>query len=193
LARDGLLQCCRSASGRDRAVSALIGDLIARGLFDHVLIVMAGKFGRTPKVFTFPGVKSNLPGRDHWGAVQSVFVAGGGVKGGTVIGASDTIGGYPIAEPQRPENLAATIYQSLGLPPTIDLAGSTRPASSDLPRRPDSGIDVIAFERLANRTRRRQSRPRLDRGTHTPGRRPRTSRRAASAADSRGTRRPRDP
>ncbi len=103
----------------DRALSALIDDLIARGLFDDVLIVMAGEFGRTPKAFTFPGAKSNLPGRDHWGAVQSVFFAGGGVKGGTVIGASDKIGGYPIADPQQPENMAATIYEALGLPSTV--------------------------------------------------------------------------
>jgi uncharacterized protein (DUF1501 family) len=103
----------------DRAVSALIEDLDQRGLLDDVLIVMAGEFGRTPKVFTFDGAKSNLPGRDHWGAVQSVFFAGGGVKGGTVIGSSDRIGGYPATDPQKPENMAATIYNALGLPPTI--------------------------------------------------------------------------
>ena len=103
----------------DRAVSALIEDLDDRGMLDDTLIVMAGEFGRTPKVFTFKGAKSGLPGRDHWGAVQSVFLAGGGVKGGNVIGASDRIGGYPVADPQTPENLAATIYKSLGLPPTV--------------------------------------------------------------------------
>jgi hypothetical protein len=50
--------------------------------------------------------------------VQTVFFAGGGVRGGTVIGSSDAIGGYPQSSPQRPENMAATIYQSLGIPPT---------------------------------------------------------------------------
>ena len=60
-----------------------------------------------------------LPGRDHWGAVQTVFLAGGGVQGGRVIGASDKIGGYPADNPQTPENLAATIYSSLGLPETV--------------------------------------------------------------------------
>jgi Protein of unknown function (DUF1501) len=64
-------------------------------------------------------LKSKLPGRDHWGAVQSVFFAGGGVKGGTVVGASDKIGAYPSVDPQTPENMAATIYQALGLPKTI--------------------------------------------------------------------------
>ena len=102
----------------DRAVSALIEDLGERGLLDDVLIVMAGEFGRTPKIFTFKGAKSKLPGRDHWGAVQSVFFAGGGVKGGTVIGSSDKIGGYPRSDPQKPENMAATIYNAIGLPRT---------------------------------------------------------------------------
>ena len=103
----------------DRALSALIDDLGERGMLDDVMIVMAGEFGRTPKVFTFPGAKSKLPGRDHWGAVQSVFFAGGGVKGGTVIGSSDRIGAYPNSDPQKPENMAASIYRALGLPPTI--------------------------------------------------------------------------
>eukprot|EP00913_Durusdinium_trenchii_P010879 g10208.t1 len=102
----------------DRAVSALVGDLDERGMLDDVLIVMAGEFGRTPKVFTFKGAKSKLPGRDHWGAVQSVFFAGGGINGGTVVGSSDKIGGYPRSDPQKPENMAATIYQALGLPRT---------------------------------------------------------------------------
>lgn len=103
----------------DRAVSALIDDLGQRGMLDDVMIVMAGEFGRTPKIFTFEGAKSNLPGRDHWGAVQTVFFAGGGVRGGTVIGASDRLGAYPSADPQRPENMAASIYQALGLPRTL--------------------------------------------------------------------------
>jgi uncharacterized protein (DUF1501 family) len=101
----------------DRAVSALLDDLSDRGLLASTLIVMAGEFGRTPRVFGLPQ-HYKLPGRDHWGAVQSVFLAGGGVKGGTVIGSSDKIGGQPATDPQTPENLAATIYQALGLPRT---------------------------------------------------------------------------
>lgn len=101
----------------DRAVSALLDDLDAAGLLSSTLIVMAGEFGRTPKVFGLPQ-HYKLPGRDHWGAVQTVFFAGGGVRGGTVVGASDKIGGYPAANPQLPENMAATIYQALGLPRT---------------------------------------------------------------------------
>lgn len=100
----------------DRAVSALLDDLAERGLLDDTLVVMAGEFGRTPRIFNIPNAK--LPGRDHWGAVQSVFFAGGGVRGGTIVGASDRIGGYPAADPQTPENFAATIYAHLGLPAT---------------------------------------------------------------------------
>jgi hypothetical protein len=100
----------------DRAVSALLGDLHERGLLESTLVVMASEFGRTPRVFAGP--KHSLPGRDHWGAVQTVFFAGGGVRGGQVVGASDRTGGQPAALPQRPENMAATIYQSLGLPQT---------------------------------------------------------------------------
>jgi hypothetical protein len=99
----------------DRALSALLDDLHDSGLLDSTLVVMAGEFGRTPKVSRLPQFYK-LPGRDHWGAVQTVFFAGGGVKGGTVIGASDRLGAYPAADPQTPENMAATIYQALGIP-----------------------------------------------------------------------------
>ena len=101
----------------DRAVSALLDDLAESGMLDDTLIVMAGEFGRTPKITHLPQ-HYKLPGRDHWGAVQTVFFAGGGVRGGQVIGSSDRIGGYPASSPQTPENMAATIYQSLGIPST---------------------------------------------------------------------------
>ena len=102
----------------DRAVSAFFDDLEASGLMSETLVVMGSEFGRTPKITTLPGAK--LPGRDHWGASQTVLLAGGGVRGGTVIGATDKKGGYPISEPQKPENLAATIYQALGIPHTME-------------------------------------------------------------------------
>ncbi|HEX5104823.1 MAG TPA: DUF1501 domain-containing protein, partial [Pirellulaceae bacterium] len=101
----------------DRALSALLDDLNESGLLDSTLIVMAGEFGRTPKITHLPQYYK-LPGRDHWGAVQTVFFAGGGVKGGTVIGSSDRLGGYPASSPHTPENMAATIYRSLGIPTT---------------------------------------------------------------------------
>jgi hypothetical protein len=101
----------------DKALSALLDDLDAGGLLSETMIVMAGEFGRTPKISHLPQYYK-LPGRDHWGAVQTVFFAGGGVRGGTVIGSSDKIGGYPQSDPQTPENMAATIYQGVGIPAT---------------------------------------------------------------------------
>jgi hypothetical protein len=98
----------------DRAVSALLDDLAESGLLDSTLVVMASEFGRTPRVFSIPG--ASLPGRDHWGPVQSVLLAGGPVRRGVVVGSSDKIAAYPQSDPQRPENLAATIYQALGIP-----------------------------------------------------------------------------
>jgi hypothetical protein len=102
----------------DQALSALLDDLNESGLLESTLIVMAGEFGRTPRISTLPQAYK-LPGRDHWGKVQTVLLAGGGVTGGRVVGSSDRIGGYPRSEPQTPENLAATIYQALGLPATV--------------------------------------------------------------------------
>jgi uncharacterized protein (DUF1501 family) len=98
----------------DQCVSALIDDLDQRGLLESTMIVMAGEFGRTPRVSTLTQFYE-LGGRDHWGAVQSVFFAGGGVRGGTVIGSSDRIGAFPNSAKQTPENMAATIYQALGI------------------------------------------------------------------------------
>ena len=109
----------------DRALSALLDDLRERGLLESTLVVMAGEFGRTPKISTLTGSYKG-PGRDHWGAVQTVLLAGGGVRGGRVIGSSDKNGAFPATDPQTPENFAATIYQSLGIPKTahwIDTEG----------------------------------------------------------------------
>lgn len=101
----------------DRALCALLDDLKSAGLLDSTLIVMGSEFGRTPRLST---MKDSYPGagRDHWGAVQSVFFAGGGVKGGTVVGSSDKMGGHPASSPQSPEDMAATIYHALGIPST---------------------------------------------------------------------------
>jgi hypothetical protein len=101
----------------DRCVSALLDDLDSRGLLESTLIVMAGEFGRTPRISTLPQFYATA-GRDHWGAVQTVFLAGGGVRGGTVVGSSDRNGAFPATSPQTPENLAATIYEALGIPRT---------------------------------------------------------------------------
>ena len=101
----------------DRALSALLDDLHVRGMLADTMVIMAGEFGRAPKISHLKQFYKQ-PGRDHWGAVQSVLFAGGGTQGGRVVGATDKIGGFPIADPQKPENLAATIYSALGLPDT---------------------------------------------------------------------------
>ena len=93
----------------------MLDDLLAAGLLESTLIVMAGEFGRTPRLSTLPE-SFHGPGRDHWGGVQTVFFAGGGVQGGTVVGTSDKVGGFPASSPQKPENMAATIYDALGIP-----------------------------------------------------------------------------
>jgi hypothetical protein len=95
----------------DRSVSALLDDLKAGGLLDETLVIVTGEFGRTPKI-------NKDAGRDHWGPVMSTLLAGGGVKGGRVVGATDKIGGEPVADRQTPENLAATLYTALGIPRT---------------------------------------------------------------------------
>ena len=98
----------------DRSVSALLNDLEERGLLDSTLVVVAGEFGRTPKV-SHLAEHYALPGRDHWGTAQSVLLAGGGFRGGAIIGSTDKHGGQVTSERQKPENLAATMYSALGL------------------------------------------------------------------------------
>jgi hypothetical protein len=94
----------------DAAFSALVEDLSERGLLDETLIVVMGEFGRTPK-FNAAG------GRDHWPHCFSVLLAGGGIRGGQVHGASDRIGAYPQANPVTPQDLLATVYRALGVEP----------------------------------------------------------------------------
>lgn len=91
----------------DRAFSALLEDLSCRGLLDETLVVWTGEFGRTPKV-------NPNAGRDHWGAVYSTVLAGGGIRGGQAYGSSDKIGGEPADSPMHVRDLFATIYHTLG-------------------------------------------------------------------------------
>jgi hypothetical protein len=93
----------------DRCISALLDDLSESGRLDETLVIVTGEFGRTPKI-------NKDAGRDHWGRVNSLLLAGGGVVGGRVIGASDRLGGDPLSDAQTPENLAATMYETLGIP-----------------------------------------------------------------------------
>ena len=103
----------------DRAVSALLDDLEARGLLDETLVVMLGEFGRTPKIS--PLKPGDAPGRDHWPKVFSAAFAGAGVVGGQVIGKSDRIGAFPISRTFGPPDLAATVYSALGVDPATEL------------------------------------------------------------------------
>jgi hypothetical protein len=94
----------------DAAFSSLVEDLDARGLLDETLVVMMGEFGRTPR-FNPQG------GRDHWPQCFSVVLAGGGIRGGQVLGSSDKIAAFPASDPVTPGDLIATLYHCLGVNP----------------------------------------------------------------------------
>jgi uncharacterized protein (DUF1501 family) len=116
----------RSLKGRllpptDRGVAALLDDLESRGLLEETLVVVAGEFGRTPRIGSSTGNNNTRDGRDHWASVFSAVFAGGGVCGGQVIGQSDRIGAYPASRNYSPADFAATIYHSLGIDPATEL------------------------------------------------------------------------
>ncbi len=98
----------------DQSLSALLEDLDQRGILDETLVVCLGEFGRTPKI------NANA-GRDHWGDCSSALLAGGGIRGGQVLGASDRIGAFPIDSPVDPTDIQATIYHCLGLSPHLKI------------------------------------------------------------------------
>lgn len=94
----------------DRAVSALVEDLDARGTLAETLLVVLGEFGRTPKL-------NQDAGRDHWGPAASLLFAGAGVKRGFVLGKTDKLGAYVTQRPVAPADVAHTIYEALGIDP----------------------------------------------------------------------------
>ncbi len=100
----------------DQAYSALLEDLYQRGMLDSTLVCNLAEFGRTPRV-------NPAGGRDHWPQCWTVYFAGGGVKGGRVVGMSDRIGGVPAERPVDPPEILATIYHSLGLELETKLPG----------------------------------------------------------------------
>jgi len=102
----------------DSAFSALVEDLDARGLLDSTLVVALAEFGRTPKI-------NAAGGRDHWPDCYSMVLAGGGIRGGVVHGASDRIGAYPAADPVTPGDLAATLFWRFGLDPATEVRDLT--------------------------------------------------------------------
>lgn len=110
----------------DRGCSALLDDLAARGMLDDTLVVCLGEFGRTPKI-------NKAAGRDHWAPCNTVLLAGAGLDGGRVYGASDRDAAYPAQHPVTPEDLAATIYHLLGIDPELRVRDATgRPMSVSL-------------------------------------------------------------
>ncbi len=105
----------------DRGFSSLLDDLESSGLLDDTLVILTGEFGRTPKISFQPGDKNKQPGRDHWAACYTTLFAGAGVKGGSVIGKSDKIGAYPLSVPFSPDDLGATVYNTLGIDPASEV------------------------------------------------------------------------
>jgi Protein of unknown function (DUF1501) len=98
----------------DQTLSTLLDDLDGRGLLDETLVVWMGEFGRTPEI-------NKNESRDHWPQCYTALLAGGGVKGGYVYGASDERAKYPAEKPVKPEDLAATIYYLLGINPASEI------------------------------------------------------------------------
>jgi Protein of unknown function (DUF1501) len=99
----------------DQTFSALLEDLEDRGMLEETLVVWMGEFGRSPRI-------NGQAGRDHWGHAFSVAMAGGGIRGGQVHGATDRIGGYPKEGQVEPQDLIATIYHCLGIRPETQIA-----------------------------------------------------------------------
>ena len=102
----------------DHALATLVADLGERGMLDDVLIVAWGEFGRTPKV-------NAKGGRDHWPRVSPGLMAGGGIRAGQVIGATDKIAAEPTARPVHYQDVIATMYQHLGLDPNATTVNDT--------------------------------------------------------------------
>jgi len=102
----------------DQALAALIADLDERGLLDSTLVVATGEFGRTPVI------NANA-GRDHWPDCYTVLLAGGGVVGGAIHGASDASGAFPARDPVSPADLAATLYWRFGIDPRTHIHDRT--------------------------------------------------------------------
>ncbi|MFM2094759.1 MAG: hypothetical protein RIS70_1883 [Planctomycetota bacterium] len=169
----------------DQSVSALIEDLEQRGMRDEVLVVVAGEFGRTPRVHVHKG----CPGREHWGPAGCALVYGGGFAMGQVVGSTNSLGETPQDRPVTYQDLLATIYESLGIPlsqtfvnetgrpvpllpagqPIAELTSGTRrtaanddrrpsqPLNRELPHNPDFAV-VLPRNTTADDIRRRSDR-----------------------------------
>src|SRR5882757_4687503 len=113
------ISCYRDLVGPmfDMAYSSLLEELSERGLLKNTMVVATGEFGRTPKI-------NPAGGRDHWPQCWTMLMGGGPLKGGTVIGSSDEIGGAPRDRPVTPAQIAATIYRGLGIDLGLELPGA---------------------------------------------------------------------
>jgi len=116
----------------DKAVGALLGDLHDCGLLDTTLVMLCGEFSRTPKMNNGgdggPAGSKGTPGRDHWGNAMTCLLAGGGVKGGRIVGATDSRGERPVENAVTPADLHCTVYHILGIDPEVSfLNHSGRP------------------------------------------------------------------
>ncbi|MDA0284487.1 MAG: DUF1501 domain-containing protein [Planctomycetota bacterium] len=145
----------------DRPIAALLNDLSESGLLEDTLVVWNSEFGRTPKV-------NGRAGRDHWGSCNSVVMAGGGIPGGQVYGASDPQAAYPIANKVTQDDIAATIYHLLGFQPEDEvhdrlnrphrlalgepiydlLGGKSRPETAPSPARIEGRPKLGAFTKM---------------------------------------------
>jgi hypothetical protein len=128
------IACYRDQVGPmfDYGYASLLEDLQERGLLENTMIVATGEFGRTPKI-------NPAGGRDHWPQCWTMLFAGGGVKGGQIVGSSDEIGAYPKDRPVTPAEVAATMMSALGIDLETELPGlQGRPI-----RVVDHGVDPI--------------------------------------------------
>jgi len=113
----------------DTGFTNLLNYLTDRGLLESTLVVATGEFGRTPKL-------NSNGGRDHWAGCWSAMMAGGGVQGGRVIGASDATGSEPADRPVTPQEFVATIYHALGISPDATIPGPSGSPVAVYPGRP---------------------------------------------------------
>ena len=140
----------------DRAVTALIEDLYARGLDRRVLLIVTGEFGRTPRL----SYTNGRPGRDHWPQAMSMLVSGGGLRMGQVVGSTNSRGEHPKDRPMTPNDLWATMFRHLG----IDALGTSFVDHTGRPLpilpfgEPIAGIDLSGRVReSSDQSRRRQA------------------------------------
>jgi uncharacterized protein (DUF1501 family) len=96
----------------DQAVSTFLEDVEARGLTNDILLVITGEFGRTPRI-------NQGAGRDHWAPLSTLALAGGGLRTGQVVGQSSEKAEYPKSTPITPQDLMATVFHVLGVPPDL--------------------------------------------------------------------------